>query len=113
MIHYLLLQCFVFFVLDAIEKVAERLLGPYNIEVVVEPLNIKISEAIMNFQEARTEVSNKIYSICGKPELARVKRKAEYSNNMNSTKNVELKQETLHKRINIGKKRIRKWKKFP
>lgn len=33
-----------------IEKVAERLLGPFNIVMVVEPINIKISEAIMNFQ---------------------------------------------------------------
>lgn len=32
------------------EKVAERLLGPFNIVMVVEPINIKISEAIMNFQ---------------------------------------------------------------
>lgn len=32
------------------EKVSERLLGPFNIVMVVEPINIKISEAIMNFQ---------------------------------------------------------------
>lgn len=34
----------------AMEKVAERLLGSFNIVMVVEPINIKISEAIMNFQ---------------------------------------------------------------
>lgn len=34
----------------AMDKVAERLLGPFNIVMVVEPINIKISEAIMNFQ---------------------------------------------------------------
>lgn len=33
-----------------IEKVSERLMGPFNIVMVVEPINIKISEAIMNFQ---------------------------------------------------------------
>lgn len=32
------------------ERVSERLLGPFNIVMVVEPINIKISEAIMNFQ---------------------------------------------------------------
>lgn len=86
---------------------AERLLGPYNIEVVVEPLNIKISEAIMNFQEARTEVSNKIYALCGKPALSRAKRKAEYDDDANGTKNVELKYETMKLR-NGGKKKHKK-----
>lgn len=32
------------------EKISDRLLGPFNIVMVVEPINIKISEAIMNFQ---------------------------------------------------------------
>jgi Glypican len=32
------------------EKISERLLGPFNVVMVVEPINIKISEAIMNFQ---------------------------------------------------------------
>lgn len=34
----------------AMERISERLLGPFNIVMVVEPINIKISEAIMNFQ---------------------------------------------------------------
>lgn len=34
----------------SMEKLSERLLGPFNIVMVVEPINIKISEAIMNFQ---------------------------------------------------------------
>lgn len=34
----------------AMERIAERLLGSFNIVMVVEPINIKISEAIMNFQ---------------------------------------------------------------
>lgn len=38
----------------AMDKVAERLLGSFNIVMVVEPLNIKISEAIMNFQVRST-----------------------------------------------------------
>nr|CAH7765398.1 unnamed protein product [Callosobruchus chinensis] len=60
--------------IDAVDKVGDRLLGPYNIEVVVEPLNIKISEAIMNFQESGADISQKIYSMCGKPTFTRHKR---------------------------------------
>lgn len=61
---------------DGLDKVAERLVGPYSIESVVDPLNIKISEAIMNFQDSGANVSKKIYTICGKPTLSRRKRKA-------------------------------------
>lgn len=35
---------------SSMERISERLLGPFNIVMVVEPINIKISEAIMNFQ---------------------------------------------------------------
>ncbi|XP_060533313.1 glypican-6 [Cylas formicarius] len=63
--------------IDAIEKVAERLLGPYNVESVVLPLNIKISEAVMNFQENGSQVSKKVYSKCGVPST-RATRSAYY-----------------------------------
>jgi hypothetical protein len=43
------------------EKVTDRLLGPFNIEMVVEPIDIKISEAIMNFQENGADVSQKVF----------------------------------------------------
>lgn len=43
-------------------KVADRLLGPFNIELVVDPIDIKISDAIMNFQENGYEISQKV---CG------------------------------------------------
>jgi hypothetical protein len=42
------------------EKVTDRLLGPFNIEMVVEPIDLKISEAIMNFQENGPEVSQRV-----------------------------------------------------
>ncbi|XP_048481726.1 glypican-6 [Plutella xylostella] len=54
---------------DAVEKVADRLIGPFNIVMVVEPIDIKISEAIMNFQEHNQEISQKIFHGCGKPVL--------------------------------------------
>lgn len=63
--------------IDGLDKVAERLLGPFNIEGVVEPLNIKISEAIMNFQESGADVSKKLFALCGTPVLERRKRKAD------------------------------------
>uniref|UniRef100_A0A336KHF0 CSON010509 protein n=1 Tax=Culicoides sonorensis TaxID=179676 RepID=A0A336KHF0_CULSO len=54
---------------SAMEKLSERLLGSFNIVVVVEPINIKISEAIMNFQDSGLEITNKIFQECGKPKL--------------------------------------------
>lgn len=45
---------------EALIKVQLRLLGPFNIELVVEPINVKISEAIMNFQESATQITNKV-----------------------------------------------------
>lgn len=44
------------------EKVKKRLLGPFNIELVVIPINVKISEGIMNFQENSQKVSQKVYT---------------------------------------------------
>ncbi|XP_013163296.1 PREDICTED: glypican-6-like [Papilio xuthus] len=54
---------------DSVEKVADRLQGPFNIAMVVEPIDIKISEAIMSFQEHNQEISQKIFAGCGKPNL--------------------------------------------
>lgn len=51
------------------DKVSDRLLGPFNIAVVVEPINVKISEAIMNFQERSQELSQRVFTGCGKPVL--------------------------------------------
>ncbi|VVC43423.1 Glypican [Cinara cedri] len=55
--------------LDIMEKVKKRLLGPFNIELVVIPINVKISEGIMNFQENAPKVSQKVFANCGKPQL--------------------------------------------
>ncbi|KAG8230058.1 hypothetical protein J437_LFUL009642 [Ladona fulva] len=56
---------------DAVDKVTDRLVGPFNIQMVVEPINIKISEAIMNFQENGQDVTLKVFEGCGKPKLGR------------------------------------------
>ncbi|ALC44598.1 dlp [Drosophila busckii] len=51
------------------DKVADRMLGAFNIVMVVEPINIKISEAIMNFQDSGQDITNRVFQGCGKPQL--------------------------------------------
>ncbi|KAH8264905.1 hypothetical protein KR038_007157 [Drosophila bunnanda] len=58
----------------AMDKVAERLLGSFNIVMVVEPLNIKISEAIMNFQDSGQDITSRVFQGCGRPKLQKMKR---------------------------------------
>lgn len=53
----------------SMDKVAERLLGPFNIVMVVEPMNIKVSEAIMNFQDTGEDITKQVFHGCGKPQL--------------------------------------------
>ncbi|XP_023171387.1 glypican-6 [Drosophila hydei] len=58
----------------AMDKVAERMLGSFNIVMVVEPINIKISEAIMNFQDSGQDITHRVFQGCGKPTLRHAKR---------------------------------------
>ncbi|KAL4220516.1 Glypican-6 [Mactra antiquata] len=53
--------------IEALKMVAQRLEGPFNIETVVDPIDVKISEAIMNFQEDAGEVTERIFKGCGDP----------------------------------------------
>lgn len=50
-------------VTDAMLLVADRLEGPFNIEAVIEPVDIKISEAIMTMQDNSMQVSAKVLSV--------------------------------------------------
>uniref|UniRef100_A0A8I3RTW0 Glypican 6 n=2 Tax=Canis lupus familiaris TaxID=9615 RepID=A0A8I3RTW0_CANLF len=56
--------------------VAERLEGPFNIESVMDPIDVKISEAIMNMQENSMQVSAKVFQGCGQPKPAPALRSA-------------------------------------
>lgn len=47
-------------VTDAMLLVAQRLEGPFNIESVMEPIDVKISEAIMNMQDNSAQVSYRV-----------------------------------------------------
>ncbi|KAG7278070.1 hypothetical protein CRUP_029015 [Coryphaenoides rupestris] len=60
--------------IDAMLSVADRLEGPFNFESVMDPIDVKISEAIMNMQENSMEVSQKIFQGCGQPRPAKVMR---------------------------------------
>lgn len=50
---------------------ASRLESSFNIETVVDPIDIKISDAIMNFQENGPAVSQQLFKECGKPRLGK------------------------------------------
>ncbi|XP_030620849.1 glypican-4 [Chanos chanos] len=54
--------------LDAMLSLAERLEGPFNFESVIDPIDVKISEAIMNMQENSMQVSQKVFQGCGQPK---------------------------------------------
>lgn len=41
-------------------NLVERLEGPFNFESVVDPIDVKISDAIMNMQENSMQVSQKV-----------------------------------------------------
>ncbi|RMC19839.1 hypothetical protein DUI87_03404 [Hirundo rustica rustica] len=53
---------------DSMLLVAERLEGPFNIESVMDPIDVKISDAIMNMQENSMQVSQKVFQGCGQPK---------------------------------------------
>ncbi|XP_072764642.1 glypican-6 isoform X2 [Anoplolepis gracilipes] len=77
---------------EALDKVADRLLGPFNIEVLVRPINLKISEAIMNFQENSHDVSQRVFTGCGRPMLGRRRRR---DNRELELESLNFEQETL------------------
>ncbi|XP_030595005.1 glypican-4 [Archocentrus centrarchus] len=56
--------------LDAMSNLAERLEGPFNFESVMDPIDVKISEAIMNMQENSMQVSQKVFQGCGMPKTS-------------------------------------------
>lgn len=51
---------FIFCFSDAMLSLVERLEGPFNFESVMDPIDVKISEAIMNMQENSMQVSQKV-----------------------------------------------------
>ncbi|XP_061696782.1 glypican-6-like isoform X4 [Syngnathoides biaculeatus] len=62
--------------IDAMLLVALRLEGPFNIESVMDPIDVKISEAIMNMQDNSAQVSYKAFQGCGQPKPSGMMRSA-------------------------------------
>ncbi|XP_049574267.1 glypican-6a isoform X2 [Syngnathus scovelli] len=61
---------------DAMLLVAERLQGPFHIDAVIEPIDLKISEAIMIMQDNNKILSAKFFQSCGPPKLSSIGRSA-------------------------------------
>lgn len=55
--------------LDNLRELADRMKGPFDIEEVVDPIGVKISDAIMNFQRSGYEVSERVKQECGTPRI--------------------------------------------
>lgn len=62
--------------LDAMLGLVERLEGPFNFESVMDPIDVKISDAIMNMQENSMQVSQKVFHGCGQPKQSAAFRSA-------------------------------------
>lgn len=58
--HISELTCVLCVVTDAMLLVANRLDGPFNIESAIEPVDVRISDGIMNMQDNSMEVSAKV-----------------------------------------------------
>lgn len=50
-------------VTDAMLLLVESLEGPFNIESVMEPIDVKISDAIMTMQEKTVELSHEVWRV--------------------------------------------------
>ncbi|KAM7424310.1 hypothetical protein PAMA_000581 [Pampus argenteus] len=72
--------------IDAMLLVADRLEGPFDIETVIEPIDIKISEAIMIMQDNSMQVSAKVFQGCGQPKPSGIGRSTRGISNVFSTR---------------------------
>lgn len=59
--------------LAAVNELFEKLSGVYNIEIILSKAHIKMSFAIMNFQEPTVAkaVEERVFQVCGNPELTK------------------------------------------
>ncbi|XP_057705781.1 glypican-6-like [Corythoichthys intestinalis] len=53
--------------IDALYQVAEKLEGPFNMELAADSISVKVSEAIMHMQEHSVTISTKVFQGCGNP----------------------------------------------
>ncbi|GAB1605402.1 glypican-6-like [Argonauta hians] len=64
--------------IKSLEQITQLLHGPFNIEAVINPINVKISGAIMTFQNRAKAVTEQAKDKCGHPSV-RVRRQADVS----------------------------------
>jgi hypothetical protein len=55
-------RCVYYLFVDALLNLLDRLKGPYNLENVISPMNVHISEAIMIFQERGQIITSKVFN---------------------------------------------------
>ncbi|XP_063302060.1 glypican-2 isoform X1 [Pelobates fuscus] len=60
--------------IDGLQELAERLTGPFNVELATESISVKISEAIMTLQEESIQLTAQIFQACGTPPPSRSRR---------------------------------------
>ncbi|XP_066498050.1 glypican-2 isoform X2 [Hoplias malabaricus] len=53
--------------IESLLSLAERLAGPFNAELAVDSIAVKVSEAIMHMQENSVTISTKVFQGCGNP----------------------------------------------
>lgn len=49
----------------SLSDLATKLSSSYNIETIITPLDVQISEAIMNYQENAPNITQHVYNVCG------------------------------------------------
>ncbi|XP_036445346.1 glypican-2 [Colossoma macropomum] len=53
--------------IDSLLSLADRLAGPFNVELAADSVAVKVSEAIMHMQENSVTISTKVFQGCGSP----------------------------------------------
>ncbi|XP_031424710.1 glypican-6-like [Clupea harengus] len=56
--------------IDALVVVADKLGGPFNMELAADSIAVKVSEGIMHMQENSVTISTKVFQGCGNPRPA-------------------------------------------
>lgn len=54
--------------ITALDELTEKLEGPFSFEAVVDPIDVKISDAIMNMQDNSLDIKQKVFTGCGSPK---------------------------------------------
>lgn len=105
--------------IGAMMMLASRLESSFNIESVVDPIDIKISDAIMNFQENGPAVSQQLFKQCGQPRLGKRNAKSElnfetlkFGHHENAVRPTTAAGTSIDRLVHSIKKKIKKTRNF-